>query len=108
LEGEPVDWAFHPTTRNVTNLIRNLGLAWRIVRRERPMMIVTTGAGVALPFFLTGKLFGAKTVYIEVYDRIDTRTLTGRLCYPLTDRFLLQWEEQRTQYPKGIVVGPLL
>ncbi len=108
LEAEAVDWAFHPTTRNVANLIRNFGLAWRIVRRERPEMIVTTGAGVALPFFLTGKLFGAKTVYIEVYDRIDTRTLTGRLCYPLTDRFLLQWEEQRTHYPKGIVVGPLL
>jgi beta-1,4-N-acetylglucosaminyltransferase len=47
-------------------------------------------------------------VYVEVYDRIDSPTMTGRLCYPFSDLFLLQWEEQRGHYPKGKVIGSLL
>jgi hypothetical protein len=108
LAGERVLWAHHPTTRNLWNLLRNSVLALRTIRRQRPDLIVSTGAAVAFPFFLVGKLFGARTVYIEVFDRIDSATLTGRLCSPISDRFLLQWEEQKHVYPKGIVVGPLL
>ena len=66
------------------------------------------GAGVAVPFFLVAKLRGAKTAYIEVFDRIDSATLTGRLCYPMSDVFALQWPEQRQIYRKGVVIGPLL
>ena len=105
LAEEKVHWAFHPTTRNVPNLLRNLWLAWRVLRTERPDVVVTTGAGVAAPFFLLARLRGIRTVYLEVYDRIYTPTLTARLCYRFTDLFLLQWEEQRQHYPDGIVVG---
>lgn len=108
LVGERTVWAHHPTTRNLWNLLRNTALAWRTVRRLRPDLIVSTGAAVAFPFFVAGKLHGARTVYLEVFDRVDSATMTGRLCYPITDRFLLQWEEQKAMYPKGEVVGPLL
>jgi hypothetical protein len=108
LRDEDVVWAHHPTTRNVRNLLRNTLLAWRTIGRLRPRLIVSTGAAVAFPFFLVGKLRGARTVYVEVFDRIDSATVTGRLCYPLSDRFLLQWDDQKAVYPKGEVVGPLL
>ena len=108
LAGERVIWAYHPTTRNLVNLIRNFGLAWRTIGRLRPDVVVSTGAAVAFPFFLVAKIRGSRTVYVEVFDRIDSSTMTGRLCYPISDRFLLQWEEQKTMYPKGEVVGPLL
>jgi UDP-N-acetylglucosamine:LPS N-acetylglucosamine transferase len=108
LQGEQVIFAHHPTTRNLWNLLRNSLLAWQTIGRLHPRLIVSTGAAVAFPFFLIGKLRGAKTVYVEVFDRIDSATLTGRLCYPLSDRFLLQWEDQKSVYPKGEVVGPLL
>ena len=45
------------------------------------------------------------TVYIEVIDRIDTRTLTARLCRPFTSRMLVQWDEQRRLYRDATVVG---
>jgi UDP-N-acetylglucosamine:LPS N-acetylglucosamine transferase len=108
LQGEDVVWAYHPTTRNIPNLLRNLRLAWRTLRRVRPDVVVSTGAGVALPFFLVGRLLRSKTVYIEVYDRIDLATLSGRLCYPISNLFLLQWDEQRRFYPRGKVIGTLL
>jgi UDP-N-acetylglucosamine:LPS N-acetylglucosamine transferase len=105
---EVVSWAYHPTTRNIRNLIRNLGLAWKLVRQHRPSVIISSGAGVAFPFFLIGRLFQARTIYIEVYDRIDLPTLTGKLCYPLSSLFLLQWEQQRRFYKRGVVIGRLL
>lgn len=50
LQEEKVYWAFNPTNRNFLNLLRNLALAWKIVHSERPDLILTTGAGVAIPF----------------------------------------------------------
>lgn len=105
LEGERVSWAYHPTTRNVPNAVRNLGLAWRLLRRERPDVVVSTGAGVAFPFFVIARLLRIRTLYLEVFDRIEQPTLTGRLCYPLSDAFALQWPEQRGSYPRGVLVG---
>src|ERR1700741_5326433 len=52
LADEQTIWAYHPTTRNVVNLVRNAWLAWSTLRRVRPDVVVSTGAGVALPFFV--------------------------------------------------------
>lgn len=108
LRHEQVSWAHHPTTRNVVNLVRNLGLAWQVLRRERPDVIISTGAGVAVPFFVLARMLGISTIYLEVYDRIDTPTLTARLCRPFTDRMLVQWPEQQRLYAGAQVVGCVL
>ena len=108
LAGERVTWAFHPTTRNLVNLARNLGLAWQVLRRQRPDVVISTGAGVAVPFFALARLLRIPTVYLEVYDRIDTPTLTARLCRPFTDRMLVQWPEQASLYRDAQVVGCVL
>lgn len=105
LDGQDVVWAHHPTTRNVPNLLRNTRLAWRVMSNLRPDVVVTTGAGVAVPFFWLCKVFGARSVYLEVFDRIDSRTLTGRLCQPVTDLFLVQWPEQQELYRSSVLLG---
>jgi len=108
LAGEEVVWAHHPTTRNLANALRNARLAWRVLREVRPDVVVSDGAGVAVPFFVVAKLLRISTVYLEVVDRIETRTLTGRLVYPMTDLFCVQWEEQLRLYPRAVEVGALL
>lgn len=95
----------YPTNRNLKNLIKNTFLAIKTLKREKPDLIVSSGAAVAVPFFYLGKLFGAKTIYIEVFDRIDKLTLTGKLVYPVTDKFIVQWEEMKKVYPKAINLG---
>ena len=96
---------YYPTNRNIKNLIKNTFLAFKIIKKERPDVIISSGAAVAVPFFYIGKLFGSKTVYIEVFDRIDAPTMTGKLVYPVTDRFIVQWEEMKKVYPKAINLG---
>jgi len=107
LADEDVEWVHHPTTRHLGNLLRNLALALRVIRRERPDVIVSTGAGAAVPFFWIGRLLGCRTVYLEVYDRVDSATMTGRLCRPVTDLFLVQWPEQQRLYRNAVVAGPV-
>jgi UDP-N-acetylglucosamine:LPS N-acetylglucosamine transferase len=108
LSTEDVVWAYHPTTRSIKNLVRNSVVAIRVLWRRRIEVVVTTGAGVAVPFIALARLCGIPTVYIEVYDRIDTATLTARLCRPFISAMLVQWEEQREIYPDATVVGRLL
>lgn len=105
LRNEEMYPCYYPTNRNLKNLIKNTFLAIKILKREKPDLIVSSGAAVAVPFFYLGKLFGAKTVYIEVFDRIDKPTLTGKLVYPVTDKFIVQWEEMKKVYPKAINLG---
>lgn len=107
LAGERVYWAYWPTTRSVFNLLRNTWVSIRVLLRERPDVIVSTGAGVAVPFFYVGRLLGITTVYIEVFDRVSSASLTGRLCRPVTSLLMLQWDEQRSVYGRGEVIGPL-
>lgn len=108
LAGEQVRWAYYPTTRNIANLLRNFGLAFKVMLGWRPDVVVSTGAGVALPFFVLGKLLGVRTVYLEVFDRIDSATLTGKLCRPFTDLFCVQWPEQQQVYRDAVLVGPVM
>jgi len=108
LAGEDVVHAFHPTTRNVPNALRNLRLASGVVRKADPDLIVTSGAGLAVPFVAVGRALGIPSVYLEVFDRVDSSTLTGRLCRPLTTAFCVQWPEQLARYDGAEVVGTLL
>jgi UDP-N-acetylglucosamine:LPS N-acetylglucosamine transferase len=108
LRDEHVWWAYWPTTRNMPNAVRNLFLAVRVLVLFRPDVVVSTGAASAVPFFLVARLFGIRTVYVEVYDRITSATVSGRLCRPLTSLFCVQWDEQLDAYPGATVIGPLL
>ena len=107
LEGQRVIWAHHPTTRNIPNLLRNLLLAWRTIRAERPDVVISCGAGVAVPFFAIARMHRIKTMFFEVYDRIDTPTVTARLCRPFSSLMLAQWSEQQDLYPEAITIGTL-
>lgn len=93
LSGEDVVLANGPTNRSLRKLLRNLPLAWRTIREKDPEVILSTGAALAVPFFLFGKLFRRRLVYVESLTRIEGLSLSGRLVYPLTDAFFVQWPQ---------------
>lgn len=108
LRGERLITSYSPTTRNLPNTLRNLALAVRVLVRERPSIVISAGAGVAVPFFVVAWLLRVPTVFIEVYDRVDSPTMTGRLAGPFTTRRIVQWDQQLDFYPDARLVGPLL
>jgi UDP-N-acetylglucosamine:LPS N-acetylglucosamine transferase len=107
LDGEKRYSCYYPTNRSLKALFINLKLAWKVLRTEKPDLIISTGAAVAVPFFYLGKILGIKTLYIEIFDRIDSPTLSGRLVYPVADRFVVQWEQMKKVYPKAINLGSI-
>lgn len=107
LADEKMYECYYPTNRNIKNLIKNTYLAIKVLKKEKPDVIISSGAAVAVPFFYIGKLMGCKLVYIEVFDRYDKPTLTGKLVYPIVDKFIVQWEEMKKVYPKAINLGSI-
>lgn len=107
LKDERMYPCYYPSNRSIKALIINTVKALKVVLKERPDLIISTGAAPAIPFFYIGKLFGAKTIYIEVFDRIKTATISGKICYFVADRFIVQWEEMKQVYPKAINLGSI-
>lgn len=107
LKNEKMYSCYYPTNRSIKSLLKNTIIAWKILRREKPDLIISSGAAVAVPFFYLGKLFGMKLIYIEVFDRIEKPTITGKIVYPIVDKFIVQWEEQKKVYKKAINLGSI-
>ncbi len=94
-----VYWAAYPTVRNVPNLLRNLWLAQKLLRKLKPDMILTTGSGVAAPFIWLARLYGIPSVFVESITRITEISLTGRISKPFATKLLVQWPELVSKYP---------
>jgi beta-1,4-N-acetylglucosaminyltransferase len=108
LKGERVYWAYQPTNRSVLNLFRNLWLAVRILSKEKPHVVLSTGAGVGVPFLYIAKLLGCKTIYIESIARVKELSLSGKLVLPIADMFYVQWPELTQKYPKTQYHGSIV
>jgi beta-1,4-N-acetylglucosaminyltransferase len=105
LRDEPVVFAHWPTNRSLKNLLRNLRIAWRTLRLVRPRVLLTTGAGVAVPFAWLARLRGVKVVYVESFTRIEGPSLTCRLVAPVANRVYAQWPELTSAVPKARYSG---
>jgi len=81
-----------------------------IFLKERPDILFSTGAEIAIPSFYFGKfLFRTKLIYLECSAQVFYPSLTGRWVYPITDLFLVQWEPLLKRYgPKAKYVGGLI
>jgi hypothetical protein len=108
LDGEDVLFAYGPTTRSISNLLRNLILAWRVVRRLRPRVLLTTGAGVAVPFAWIARLHRANVVYVESLTRIEQPSLSCRMIAPIASRIYVQWPELTRSLNRARYVGSVL
>ena len=103
LNGEKVYPCYYPTNRNIKNLIRNTVVAWKVLHKEKPDLIISSGAAVSVPFFYLGKLFGSKLIYIEVFDRIDKPTLSGRLFIRLLTSLLFNGKNKKKYIKKRLI-----
>lgn len=108
LEGQDVVLGCGPTNRNLKNLIRNFRIAWRTIRDRQPHVILSTGAALAVPFFIVGRLHGKRCVYVESFTRINGLSVSGRLVYPLAHSFFVQWPSLTKRFRKAVHVGSVV
>lgn len=108
LRGEHVIECHYPTVRSVPNLLRNTGLARRVLRELEPDLVFSTGAAIAVPFFTLARRYGARTAHLEPVDRITQPSISGKLLYPFADQFFVQWESLQEVLPDSTYVGLVL
>lgn len=71
----------------------------------RPNVVVTTGAHTGVFMCYIAKLFRKKVIYIETFANVHTKTMSGKLVYPIADLFIVQWESMLQLYPKAVYGG---
>lgn len=86
-------------------LLINFGRSFRIVLKEKPKVMITTGVLAIIPLALLVKATGGKLVYIESFAKVTSQTLSGKLLYRYADQFYVQWEEMLQFYPEAIYLG---
>ena len=77
--------------------IYSIKIGW-ILLKERPQIIISTGALITVPVCYIGKLLGAKVIFVESFAKVETPTLSGKLVYKIADRVIVQWKELLDYY----------
>ncbi len=80
----------------------------RIVLRERPDVVISTGAAAGCMVCFLSKVLGAKIVWIDSITNVYRLSLSGRLVRYIADLFLVQWPELAEKYPKVEYVGAVI
>ncbi len=87
----------------------NLWEAFCILKKEKPSILLSTGASPVIAFTIIGRLFfNCRVIYIECITRVNRPSLTGRIMYHLTDKFFYQWKSLSKYFPKGVYGGPII
>lgn len=93
-------WLTYPF-KFIFNCIKSFFIFFKI----GPTVIITTGAHTAVPMCFIAKMFGRKIIFIETFANSDTKSLSGRLVYPIADLFIVQWENMLKHYPRATFGG---
>lgn len=89
----------------IFKFVGNCFKSFFLFMKIRPKYIITTGTHTAVPISYIGKIFGSKIIFIETFANSKTKTLSGKMIYPIADLFVVQWEEMLKQYPKAVYGG---
>ena len=87
----------------IFNIIKSFIYFFKI----KPKVIVTTGTHTAVPMCYIAKLFRKKVIYIETFANRYSKTMAGKMIYPIADTFIVQWEEMLKLYPKAKYFGSI-
>jgi len=87
---------------------RTVGRIARLAWHERPRLVITSGAGLAVPFCAAARARGARAVFVETMARVTSGSATGRLLSRFSDEMVVQWPELTAVYPGATVCRPAL
>ncbi|XP_029385266.1 UDP-N-acetylglucosamine transferase subunit ALG14 isoform X1 [Echeneis naucrates] len=99
---------------SVVSTLNALRFSIPLVFKLRPDMVLCNGPGTCVPLCLAGLLLGilgmkkVLIVYVESICRVHSLSLTGKILYPISDYFFVQWSQLRDKYPKSIFLGRIV
>lgn len=91
------------------NVLTHLPVCARVL-----FQVLCNGPGTCVPLCAAGLLLGilgmkkVLIVYVESICRVQTLSLTGKILYPISDYFFVQWPALLDKYPKSIFLGRIV
>lgn len=88
--------------------------AVKLVISQKPNLILLNGPGTCVPILLgalclrvwyNGTCGAPKIIFIESFCRVQSLSLTGKICYPFADRFIVQWPNLANRYTRAEYLG---
>ena len=70
---------------------------FKILRREKPDVVISTGAAPGLLGIIAGRSVGAKTVWIDSIANVERLSLSGKLAARVANRTYTQWPHLATE-----------
>lgn len=107
LQNEKVYFIADPK-RNPKKLLQNFNQSIKILRKENPDIIFSTGAAAAVPICYAAKLLGKKLIFVETIAAVNKPSLSGRVVYPIADLFVVQWKSLIKNYKRAVYGGSLI
>ena len=89
----------------IFKMIENTFKSLKVFIKEKPDIVISTGALATIPICLLSKLFRKKVIFIESFAKVTSPTLTGKFIYKFADQFYVQWEQMKEHYPDAICKG---
>ncbi len=103
--GKKINYLIYGTKHHMLTypfkLLINCFISLFLYLKYHPDYIITTGVHTAGPMCCIGKIFGSRVIYIETFANMVTKTSTGKLLYPISDKFIVQWESMKKLYPNA-------
>lgn len=93
--------------KNPLKIIINFFQSFIIFLKERPDIVISNGAGVAVPFCFISKIFDKKLIFIESFSRVSEPSISGKIVYSISDLFLVQWKQLLKFYEKAKYGGSI-
>jgi len=108
-----VFWARHPTNfpHLPNNILNSFEALFRLLSGKYTH-IISTGAGVGVPYmwvgFLLSPFLKTKTIFIDSLTRTKGISFSMKLVYWLTHVRLTQWPDNKRKYPRLLYKGKVL
>ena len=80
----------------------------KVVFKEKPNVVISTGAAPGFMVCFFAKILGAKIIWIDSITNVQRISLSGRMVRYIADLFLVQWSELAAKYPNVEYVGTVI
>ncbi|KAJ8603381.1 hypothetical protein CTAYLR_004285 [Chrysophaeum taylorii] len=77
----------------------------RVVATTRPDLVLANGPGTCVPICLVARFAGARLIFCESWCRVRDLSVTGKILYPISSRFIVHWPSLLRKYPKAEYLG---
>jgi len=107
LAGERVYWEREQSAGRPAGVLAAVARAVRILRRERPDLIISAGSGVAVGVFIAARLMRVPALWLETFNIVGAPGVASRLCGRLAAAILVQRPSLAASRPRAVLLGEL-